>query len=368
MSAIDETELIRQYLVLCNEQQDMLRNHYTSVRMIHRNVSEIILQYLRNRTSDNSTTQNSTTQNSTTQNSTTQNSRPVISHTRPSLFPSSVRQRIPIFALPRPPPIRPPTTREQTTSPIPPPPTFQPHTPPGSPPSNSTVEDIEVEPFPSVSTTPPNRLNTTSYRYSSGVVRRRYPNQRLRDRAFQLNSPPGLNRRRRTQGFSQRANNAASEANNAATNTVLWNPRELSPVRIRPNIFQIRQATELKLFSEVQSSQTHCPLDLQEFQPEDFILRIKHCGHIFKEMLLKRHFRSSARCPLCRFDIRDHIDISRNIIDGIVTRINATFDQIEQIDLSSNIVPTFTTRDDAQDAASIDLETTVRRRPNNMTS
>ena len=348
MSSVDETELIRQYMILCNDQQDMLRNHYSSVRMIHRNVSEIVLQYLRNR-------------NSTTQNSTTQNSRPIISHTRSSLFAPSIRQNLPIFARHRPPPIRPPPTREQTTSPIPPPPTFQPRTPPGSPPSNLNRQNNGAEPFPSVSATSPNRLNSTTYRYSSGVVRRRYPNQRLRDRAFQLNSPPGL-ARRRTPAFAQRSDNAASEANNAATNTVLWNPTQLSPVRIRPNIFQIREATELKLFSEIQSSQTHCSLDLQEFQPEDFILRIKHCGHIFKEMLLKRHFRSSPRCPLCRFDIRDHVDISRNIIDGIVTRINATFDRIEQRDISNNI---FSTRQDAQDAASIELETIAQRRPNN---
>ena len=46
---------------------------------------------------------------------------------------------------------------------------------------------------------------------------------------------------------------------------------------------------------------------MQDFTGDDSILRIRHCGHIFREMNLRRHFRNSTRCPICRFDIRDYI-------------------------------------------------------------
>ena len=101
MTTINEIDLISQYLTLCNEQQHILRNYYTTIQMINRNTSEILLEYLRRQRENNTNAQNSTTVNYT-------NNRPVISHTTPSPFPSSIRQRLPIFARLRPPPIRPP--------------------------------------------------------------------------------------------------------------------------------------------------------------------------------------------------------------------------------------------------------------------
>lgn len=82
----------------------------------------------------------------------------------------------------------------------------------------------------------------------------------------------------------------------------------LSPVRIRPSITQIRRGTELLIWSDISDNyQTHCPIDMQDFTGNDSILRIRYCGHIFREMNLRRHFRNNTRCPLCRFDIRDYI-------------------------------------------------------------
>ena len=82
----------------------------------------------------------------------------------------------------------------------------------------------------------------------------------------------------------------------------------LSPVRIRPSVSQIRRGTELVVWSDISNNyQTRCPIDMQDFTGDDSILRIRQCGHIFREMNLRRHFRSNTRCPICRFDIRDYI-------------------------------------------------------------
>ncbi len=89
---------------------------------------------------------------------------------------------------------------------------------------------------------------------------------------------------------------------------IVTNFSNLSPVRIRPSITQIRRGTELLIWRDISDNyQTHCPIDMQDFSGNDSILRIRHCGHIFREMNLRRHFRNSTRCPLCRFDIRDYI-------------------------------------------------------------
>ena len=82
-----------------------------------------------------------------------------------------------------------------------------------------------------------------------------------------------------------------------------------SPVRIRPSARQVRVGTRLLRFGELSddpNAQTTCPIDRNAFEADDSILQIRHCGHIFREMNLRRHFRRSPRCPLCRYDIRDY--------------------------------------------------------------
>ena len=82
-----------------------------------------------------------------------------------------------------------------------------------------------------------------------------------------------------------------------------------SPVRIRPSIAQLRNGTQLitALGDISDNTQTHCPIDLNIFAEGDAILKIIGCGHIFRELNLRNHFRYSPRCPICRYDIRDYV-------------------------------------------------------------
>ena len=88
-----------------------------------------------------------------------------------------------------------------------------------------------------------------------------------------------------------------------------------SPVRIRPSRSQINNATSLIRLSDAttdisgNTTQTRCPIDLIDFTEDDSIMRIDHCGHLFRESNLRIHFRNNTRCPLCRFDIRDHNNV-----------------------------------------------------------
>ena len=79
-------------------------------------------------------------------------------------------------------------------------------------------------------------------------------------------------------------------------------------VIIRPTRLQIREATTLHIYKDLSNNQqTQCPISLTPFDENDTVLEIIYCKHIFKEIYLRRHFRTSVTCPLCRFDIRNHI-------------------------------------------------------------
>ena len=82
---------------------------------------------------------------------------------------------------------------------------------------------------------------------------------------------------------------------------------QISAVRVRPSWRQIRDGTQQRVFRDITNpSQFICPIDRGPLEPDDHVLQIIHCRHIFRESSLRRHFRGSPRCPLCRYDIRDY--------------------------------------------------------------
>ena len=102
--------------------------------------------------------------------------------------------------------------------------------------------------------------------------------------------------------------NYISESTNTVDEDILNATLNDSPVRIRPSFSQIRRATQLVSFRDISSnSETICPIDRELLRDTDNVLQILECRHFFREANLRRHFRNSPRCPLCRYDIRDYI-------------------------------------------------------------
>ena len=93
-------------------------------------------------------------------------------------------------------------------------------------------------------------------------------------------------------------------------NLVVNNPEDqidMTPVIIRPSDRQLRQATQLVRFGTINDPQnTRCPITLANFTDQDLVTRIIFCGHIFSTEALQTWFESNVRCPMCRFDIREH--------------------------------------------------------------
>ena len=96
---------------------------------------------------------------------------------------------------------------------------------------------------------------------------------------------------------------------------------EFEDVVIRPTDIQINRALESFIYENTMNLiNTRCPITLEEFNEGDNVRRIKHCGHTFRRDSINNWFRSSVRCPVCRYDIREYqfirpIDISQNSTD-----------------------------------------------------
>ena len=105
---------------------------------------------------------------------------------------------------------------------------------------------------------------------------------------------------------------------------------EMTPVIVRPNDRQIRQATQLIRFDNINDPQnTRCPITLSNFTDQDLVTRIIFCGHIFSTEALQTWFENNVRCPMCRFDIREHRNRYRysdlNTVNEEETDINENY-------------------------------------------
>ena len=73
-----------------------------------------------------------------------------------------------------------------------------------------------------------------------------------------------------------------------------------------PTNEEIENACERMTYSDIPESErttTICPIERHPFQPNDTVLRIRHCKHYFREENLRQNFQNNSSCPLCRHNI-----------------------------------------------------------------
>tara|TARA_Y100000992_G_scaffold292183_3_gene249433 strand:+ start:2447 stop:3409 length:963 start_codon:yes stop_codon:yes gene_type:complete len=81
----------------------------------------------------------------------------------------------------------------------------------------------------------------------------------------------------------------------------------LQPVAIIPTLEQINRASENRVFNTILNPPNDtCPILREPFNPNDQVLQILECKHCFNPPALRRWFRTSPICPVCRFDIREY--------------------------------------------------------------
>ena len=77
-----------------------------------------------------------------------------------------------------------------------------------------------------------------------------------------------------------------------------------------------------------------CPIDLSPVRPDENVMIIKHCGHTFRESNLRELFRRDVKCPLCRFDIRNHVETN-------ATHSSSENESEDDIDILDRLLGTF---------------------------
>lgn len=297
--------LITNYIQYCREYQTIVRTTMSDLRTINDRVAEFIRL-------DNQSTQANELLELTRRLNELENSNS--SYIAPPSHPP------PPETPPPPPPV--PENTSNTQMPPPPPPVpentliTQMPPPPPPPPIPGTVPENTIM-TRSINNSRNQTLFPLSTRMLTTPIIRPPPPSTNIPRTTPIRnirqSPFNSNRRRNR---NNRLGNRYTRIFNFPRETImppLQNLSALSPVRIRPSITQIRRGTELLIWNDISNNyQTQCPIDMQDFTENDSILRIRECGHIFREMNLRRHFRNSTRCPICRFDIRDYIS-SENV-------------------------------------------------------
>ena len=130
-------------------------------------------------------------------------------------------------------------------------------------------------------------------------------NQRSRNRERRTRLRSQNTRATNTQRNSTQTTNATQTATNTQPNIFLQTILSmLSPVRISPSPRQIENATETYLYNS--NEHINCPIDREPINTGDSVVRIRHCGHIFRQDSIMTWFQHNPRCPLCRYDIRNY--------------------------------------------------------------
>lgn len=85
-----------------------------------------------------------------------------------------------------------------------------------------------------------------------------------------------------------------------------------SIVPVRPTAEQIESASRLIRFGDIENPLSEsCPISLDEFNNDDEVRQLLHCGHIFHPPQFQEWFSEHVRCPVCRYDIRNYRPLSR---------------------------------------------------------
>ena len=363
MSENPDYNLVRQYLILSESHQRALNNCYETTLNFHQNTTNVLLQYMENRWFQDTRIDRLVSRNrlQTTIRIRETTSRDVSSNTPNRSEISTVEEENPSINRPYHPFNRrrrvfynsgaatPQTmSRNATLSPLntsrrsrnnlrrgvnntmrtrprsqvpPSPPPPLPRSPGGTlapppiriPPPPPLTEPITIPRAPPSVNEMTRLIDSPTSAQSNDTTEAITPNTRNRSNSMMeigIRRPPRRRPRRRATVPFHLPNLVPT------TETDLINTPYDSPVRIRPSIRQIRNATEVIVYSQLsqdtRDTQLRCPIDIVEFSPEDTVLRIRHCGHIFREMNLRQHFRRNPRCPLCRFDIRDYTATARD--------------------------------------------------------
>ena len=180
----------------------------------------------------------------------------------------------------------------------------------------------------------PARLSTSPLPTTS-QYRVRPPRSARDNRTWTWDTPsrPRWPRRRRNAVATQTLGNHTFQN---LLHTTLQTPSSLNPLTRQ----DISNNTAIFRWADISSntSQNLCPISQDLFRPDDIVMRIRYCRHIFLENHLRNYLENyDYRCPVCRLNLRTiqtrlSIDASSNIGQSPPP-------QTMQRDISNQILP-----------------------------
>jgi hypothetical protein len=151
---------------------------------------------------------------------------------------------------------------------------------------------------------------------------------------------------RRTGERDARMENTLGSLFNVITGRPFSPPRYL-PTQIGvPSPQHINDAIRIVRHGDLLDRETHdrCPISWAQFEENEQVTQIIQCGHVFKSSELARWFRTSAQCPICRYDIRTYRreEVDQNQEEGAEPQTNNGDNMVPvQIrDVSGNLIGT----------------------------
>ena len=76
----------------------------------------------------------------------------------------------------------------------------------------------------------------------------------------------------------------------------------------------IERSTRMLRFSDIQNPiNDRCPISHELFLPEEEVVQIIQCGHIFNNLEINTWFNRNLHCPVCRYNIRDYLFTNSNL-------------------------------------------------------
>lgn len=148
-----------------------------------------------------------------------------------------------------------------------------------------------------------NRVNQTRHNLRSNANTSRHRNASTTESIFNDYLYNNLVPPRFTRNEIPRPQNTAARSNNQLLDFL---GQFYNNVPIVPTRQQIDTATRRVIYREIEAPlNSSCPICLDRFQPDDNVMQIIRCGHIFNEDSINLWFRTNVRCPICRHDIRE---------------------------------------------------------------
>ena len=103
------------------------------------------------------------------------------------------------------------------------------------------------------------------------------------------------------------------------------NLADLSPVTVRPTLTEMATATREVLYGELDDAMnTECPITREAFTANDRVIQIRQCRHVFSADAGRQWFETNVRCPVCRHDVREPLDISGTAVPASETQGDIT--------------------------------------------